>query len=461
MKRKGFRPSKASDAGQRQNLASIKTKEQTIRRSLALPPAGTLAAIALLVVVLLGIGAWLIYSKTRVYEITLASGGSTTTKFGQDLSAVVAEAEPRIRITVVETSGTVECMEKLQKGEVQLAFGQTDVDAGSQIRTISYLYPELFHLATRIGSGIESPADLKGKRVATPGLSSGSYASFRFVMAHYGLKPEDLTVVPLDADKINPAFLNGEVDAVFRNLPLGETRTRELLATGQAQLVPFEQIEAMRVPRPYMMGISIPEGTYRAADPAVPAEDLNTIGVQNVLFVNADMPDEVVKAITRVLYEHQNALVNLNPLAAFISSPLEYENAIGPAIHPGAQAYYDREKPNFFQRYYNEITFLFMVAPLFGSAFLAIRAQIAAKQKKQINAYQQQITLLLEQAGQTGEFDTLAKIEHEMVTLLSQVMHDLDEGSFEMEDVQAFSFGWDKAIAYVRHKQERVARAGT
>jgi TRAP transporter TAXI family solute receptor len=452
------RPAKAPGAGQQRNLALAKAQEQTVRRSLSLPPAGTLAAIVFLVLVMLAVGGWLVYNQTRVHEIKLASGGSTTTAFGQALAEVVAEAEPRIHITIVELSGTKECMEKLQNGEVDLAFGQTDVDAGSQIRTISYLYPELFHLAVRVDSGIESPADLKGKRVATPGTSSGSYASFQFVMSHYGLKPEDLTLVPLAADEINPAFFNGEVDAVFRNLPLGEARTRELLASGQAQLVSFEQVAAMRVPRPYMMGITIPQGTYRAAGPAVPAQDLNTIGVQNVLFANVKLPDDVAKAITRVLYEHQNALVNRNALAAFISSPLEYENAIGPAIHDGALAYYEREKPNFFQRYYDEITFLFMVAPLIGSGFLAVRAQIAAKQKKQANEYQQKLIALLEQADQASEASSLAKIESEMVALLSQVMRDLDEGAFELEDVQTFSFGWDKAIAFVRHKQEIVTK---
>jgi TRAP transporter TAXI family solute receptor len=455
----GFSTTEASGAEERPDLAFVKAQEQTIRRSLALPPRGTLAAIVFLVAVVLGIGAWLIYNQTRVYEITLASGGSTTTAFGNALAEIVAEAEPRIHITVEELSGTVECMQKLQNGEVQLAFGQTDVDAGSQIRTISYLYPELFHLAVRTDSGIETPADLKGKRVATPGSSSGSYASFQFVMTHYGLTDQDVTIVPLAADEINPAFLNGEVDAVFRNLPLGETRTRALLASGQAQLIPFEQVAAMRVPRPYMIGVTVPQGTYRAARPAVPADDLNTIGVQNVLFANADLPDYVAKAITRVLYEHQNALVNRNALAAFISSPLEYENAIGPALHPGSLAYYEREKPNFFQRYYNEITFLFMIAPLFGSGYLAIRAQMAAKQKRKINDYQQQLIQLLDSASQVCETGILSRIEFDMIALLSKVMQDLDEGIFEMEDVQTFSFGWEKAIDFVRHKQELAVQA--
>jgi TRAP transporter TAXI family solute receptor len=455
--KKGF---KSTNQSAPKNLDFVKSQQQTVGRFLSLPFSGTMAALAFVLIVVLAIGGWLIYSQMRTYELSMSTGPKTgqAYAFGVALSKVVAEAEPKIRITMVESAGSVESMQWLQSGKIDLALGQTDADAGSQIRTVAYLYPELFHMAVRVDSGIEVPSDLKGKRVATPSIGSGSYNSFQFVMSHYGLKAEDVTVVPLPAADINGAFLRGEVDAVFRNLPLGETMTRELLSTGAAQLIAFDQIDAMRVPKPYMLGITIPKGTYRAINPTVPAEDLLTLGVQNVLYVNADLPDEIVRSITRVLFEHQNALVALNQQAAFISSPLDYEKMIGPALHPGAQAYYDREKPNFFQQYYNEITFLFMVAPLFGSAFLAVRAQMQAKQKKQVNTYQQKVIDLLVREAETRDLKGLQEIELELKMLLTQVMQDLDEGKFEMEDLQTFSFGWDKAIATVRHHQQVLAK---
>jgi len=450
----------AAPAGAPRPLAMVKAQQDTIQRSLKLPFSGTIAAIILVILVVLGIGAWLIFNQTRTIELTLATGPATgrAYAFGEAYARVVAEAEPRLHITVVETEGTIENMRLLQSGEVDLALGQTDVDAGSQIRTVAFLYPELFHLAVRVGLDVQSPADLKGLRVATPPESSGSYNSFQFVMSHYGIQPEEITLVPLSAADINPAFLRGEVDAVFRNLPLGEPMTRELLATGQAQLIQFDQVAAMQVPKPYIMGITIPMGTYRAADPAVPDRDLNTIGVQNVLYANADLADTTARSLTRVLFEHQNALVSLNQWAAFISSPLDYDNLIGPALHPGALAYYDREKPNFFQRYYNEITFLFMVAPLFGSIYVGIRARMAARQKKQVNTYQQRLIALMQENETASELTRVQEIEHALNTLLTEVLRGLDEGQFEVNDLQTFSFGWDKAIAAVRHHQEELSR---
>lgn len=422
---------------------------------------GTTAAIALGLAVVLLVGGWLLYNNNfRIYELTISTGPKSgrAYAFAEALAVVVSESEPQIRINIIESAGSVESMEWLQSGKLDLAIGQTDADAGSQIRTVSYLYPELFHLAVRVDSGIASPSDLKGKRVATPPEGSGSYNSFKYVMSHYGLQDSDVTIVPLKADEINPAFLRGDVDAVFRNLPLGETMTRELLSTGQAQLIPFDQLDAMRVPKPYMIGITIPKGTYRAANPAVPEEDMLTIGVQNVLFANADIPDHVARSITRVLYEHQNALVQLNQQAAFISSPLDYENAIGPSLHPGAQAYFDREKPNFIEKYSDEVSFLFMVAPLFGSIYLAIKSRMEAEQKKQINIYQQELIGLLKEEIEARDIQNLQEIESQLVTLLARVMNDLDEGTFGLDEMQTFSFGWDKAIAAVQHHMEVLNR---
>jgi hypothetical protein len=99
-----------------------------------------------------------------------------------------------------------------------------------------------------------------------------------------------------------------------------------------------------------------------------------------------------------------------------------------------------------------------MAAPLFGSVFLAMRAQMQAKQKKQINVYHQQLTELLVRSKDADNAKTLQEIESEMLTLLAQVMSDLDEGKFEVEDLQTFSFSWDKAIAAVRHRQGIFAK---
>jgi TRAP-type uncharacterized transport system substrate-binding protein len=69
--------------------------------------------LAFVLIVVLAIGGWLIYSQMRTYELTMSTGPKTgqAYAFGVALSKVVAEAEPRIRITMVESASSVESMQ--------------------------------------------------------------------------------------------------------------------------------------------------------------------------------------------------------------------------------------------------------------------------------------------------------------------------------------------------------------
>lgn len=99
-----------------------------------------------------------------------------------------------------------------------------------------------------------------------------------------------------------------------------------------------------------------------------------------------------------------------------------------------------------------------MVAPLFGSIYVGIRARMAARQKKQVNTYQQRLIALMQENETASELTRVQEIKHALNALLTEVLRGLDEGQFEVDDLQTFSFGWDKAIAAVRHHQEELSR---
>jgi putative hydroxymethylpyrimidine transport system substrate-binding protein len=62
-------------------------------------------------------------------------------------------------------------------------------------------------------SGIKSIADLKGKTIAIPGLSS-QQSFLQFLLAEAGLKPADVKVISVGNDLV-PALVKGRADAIF------------------------------------------------------------------------------------------------------------------------------------------------------------------------------------------------------------------------------------------------------
>ncbi|WP_299557166.1 aliphatic sulfonate ABC transporter substrate-binding protein [uncultured Mycolicibacterium sp.] len=99
-------------------------------------------------------------------------------------------------------------------------------------------------LVARNGSGIETVADLKGKRVGTPFASTAHY-SLLAALDQAGLTPNDVQLIDLQPQAALAAFERGDVDAVYIWLPtLDEARknghdiitSRELAEAGKPTL---------------------------------------------------------------------------------------------------------------------------------------------------------------------------------------------------------------------------------
>lgn len=93
---------------------------------------------------------------------------------------------------------------------------------------ISYAIGDSESLIARDGSGIETLADIKGKRLAVP-IGSTAHFSLMGAIAHAGLKPSDVTVMTMNPDQIVAAWDQGTIDATFI-WPPAQT---EILRTGK------------------------------------------------------------------------------------------------------------------------------------------------------------------------------------------------------------------------------------
>jgi taurine transport system substrate-binding protein len=69
-------------------------------------------------------------------------------------------------------------------------------------------------LVARNGSGINSVADLKGKKIATPFVST-SHFQLLYAMQQAGLKPTDAQVLNMRPPEIAAAWGRGDIDATF------------------------------------------------------------------------------------------------------------------------------------------------------------------------------------------------------------------------------------------------------
>ena len=103
-----------------------------------------------------------------------------------------------------------------------------------------------------------------------------------------------------------------------------------------ARLIPLDNIEKILSAKPYYSRSYIPASLYPLADNK---SDIETIGVKAVFLASEKVPEDVVYAITKAVFEDFDSLAEHAPNLKSISKESMLDGLTAP-IHPGALKYY-------------------------------------------------------------------------------------------------------------------------
>jgi uncharacterized protein len=130
-----------------------------------------------------------LFAQTRAQlPIATAGKGGFFFPLGTGIAAAISKYTSGIEATAVVTGGAAENMKSLHEGKFELALAQADVAWSAAhgtlnglpgkvaVRTLCGTVSSYMHLVTLEGLGINSVADLKGKRVSSglPGTGTCS-----------------------------------------------------------------------------------------------------------------------------------------------------------------------------------------------------------------------------------------------------------------------------------------------
>ncbi|MFQ3619098.1 MAG: TAXI family TRAP transporter solute-binding subunit [Cyanobacteriota bacterium] len=391
--------------------------------------------------------------RQRVYSLTIATGNADGEyyAFATALSSVVAAHEPKIQIRVLETDGSLQNAKLLAEGEADLGIIQGDTSLDPSVQAIAYLFPEICHLIAAPSANIRQFTDLQGKRVAVPPQGSGSYAIFKHFQTHYNLQDGDFRPLPMTTAESYKKLQAGEIDALFRVIALGSPSVRGLLQRTQAQLVPIDQAESMRLTLPMLEATEIPKGTYDGALP-IPSEDIPAVGLRAILVTRRDLEPAIVRVITQTLFEFRNELVSQYPRAALMRLPDAREN-LGLSLHPGARDYYNQDEPAFLVEYAEVMGFLLSFAVLAASSLWQFRRWLDERQKNRADMYNLKVLALLEKVEQAKTPEELESLRQTLFEMFHKVVTDLDTDRISQASFQSFTFPWDVALSTIRHRE--------
>ncbi len=410
-------------------------------------------AIATASITVIGATAIHVIGQNKVQTVRLATGSRSGEyyAFGQAIAQVTQSHYPKLKIEVVESSGSGRNMSDVHSGTMDLAMVQSDTPTQANVQAIASLYPEMYHFIAGNSSKINSLSDIRGKRIALMPEGSGSHALFWPLIKHYGLSELDFTALPMPPAEAHTALANGKVDGLFRVIGLGNGAVGDLLRTGKTRLVPIQQVGALQLSQPYLETVTIPKGAYDGSKP-IPPQDLPVVSVSALLVANKSIETEVVKAISKVLYEHRNELIAINPRTARIQHPDNNRN-LGFPLHSGASAYHNKDNPSFLVQYAEPIGLLVSVGVLLASSLWQFHQWLLNRQKDRADMYNLEILNLIENVNQAQRLQELEKLQGQLLKIFKQVVVDLDEDRISPESFQSFTFPFEVAISSIRHQE--------
>ena len=149
-------------------------------------------AVAGLTLITLSLVTLTCWQRSRTYHLTLAAGSRDGESYilSAALKKVVERHYTRIKISVVESGGTVENLRMLQDNRAQLATAQADIAPGAAARIIAVLYEDYFQLLVPKDSSIQDFTGLRGRAIGLP-QSGGQFRSFLRLAHHFGLGERD------------------------------------------------------------------------------------------------------------------------------------------------------------------------------------------------------------------------------------------------------------------------------
>ena len=310
-----------------------------------------LAAVLSLAVAMTGASALEAHAKTTF--VTIGTGGITGVYYptGGAIAKIVKDKYD-IRATVESTGASVFNINAIMAGDLEFGIAQADRQYQAynglsewegkpqkDLRAVFALAPEAVTFVAAEDSGIKSLKDAKGKVVNIGNPGSGNRQNAIDVFEAAGINIEkDLKAESIKAADAPRMLQDGRIDGFFYTVGHPNGNIKEATAgKRKTRIVSITDIEPLVKKFPYYSLTNIDMAQYPEATNA--NEKVTTVGMLATFVTSAKVPDDVVYAITKEVFENLDEFKKLHPALEGLTRETMLEGLTAP-IHPGALKYY-------------------------------------------------------------------------------------------------------------------------
>ena len=289
--------------------------------------------------------------------VTIGTGGVTGVYYptGGAIAKMVNKKRKdyNLRATVESTGGSVFNVNAIMSGDLEFGIvqsdrqyqafhGKADWDGKPQLklRSVFSIHPESVTIVAGADTSIKMARDLKGQKVniGNPGSGQRGNAMDLFEALGYDYE-KDLQAEGLKAAESAGLLQDGRIDAFFYTVGHPKGSIKEAVAgTRKARFVEIDQpvIGKLIKKFPYYAPAFIPISMYPGVENTA---DVQTFGVKATLCTSADVPEDIVYAVTKEVFENFEEFKGLHPAYEVLTKESMLQGLSAP-LHPGAIKYF-------------------------------------------------------------------------------------------------------------------------
>ena len=292
------------------------------------------------------------HAQQKTMSIGTGGTGGVYYPLGGAVANVLSKSLPNVQATAEVTGGSVDNLKLIGAGKSEMGFTMADAALDAlkgedkfksgkvPLQALLVVYPNRMHVVTIEGTGINSMADLKGKRVSTgsPG-SATEVMAFRVIEAAGLDKDKDMKRERLGVSESVNAIKDRKIDAFFWVGGIPTAAVTDLAATPGMKMKLIDHgdlAEKMNAKYGKLYSPStIKAGAYPGYD-----KDNSITEVWNLIVTGDKMSNDDAYTIVKTLVEKKADIVAVHKEAESFTLDNQVQERSPIPFHPGAMEYF-------------------------------------------------------------------------------------------------------------------------
>ncbi len=286
----------------------------------------------------------------QAQDIVMATGqqGGSWYPVGGAIKAIMERENPDMNITVMPGAG-VSNVVGVDAGRFGIAFANSisTVDsmsgkepfrkATTNVCNLGILYPQYFQIVALADSGIETVADMKGKRLTTQQLGNTGEFLTRELLSTAGMTFDDLSSVANTSYSDSASQMkDGQADffTLGSSLPTGSVM--DLASSRKIRLIDVDEetFKYFKDKNAAFQRREVKAGAYPGID-----ETVHAISYDTHLVAPCDFDGEIVKSALAAIADNNDSFAAISKSMANLTVE-EMATDIGVPFHPAAKEFY-------------------------------------------------------------------------------------------------------------------------